>query len=117
MILVQQNGVFGSISYSNLECAKSSVQFSEDDCVPSDAKVLHTTWRFVNKDGGPDRRFNDNRQIPVVQYGEILLRSESGLRLALMTSSAGVAQAFVAGMRVFQSFASASMVYLPSPAE
>ncbi len=117
MLLIRQKGRFGSVSYSNLESASSAVNFREEQDVPSDAQVVSTTWRFVNKSGGPDRRFNNNRQIPVAKYGEIALRSNSGLRLALMTSSAQAADAFVAGIRFVQSFKPAEMVYLPSPAE
>jgi hypothetical protein len=117
MLLIGQKGRFGSISYSNLESACSSVNFREEEGVPSDAQVVSTTWRFVNKSGGPDRRFNNNRQIPVAKYGEIALRSNSGLRLALMTSSASAADAFVEGIRFVQSFKPTQMVYLPSAAE
>ncbi len=117
MILVQQRGRFGSVAYSNLNCASSACSFREEEGVPSDGQVIHTTWRFVNKDGGPDRRFNNNRQIPVVRYGEIALRSGSGLRLAAMTSTASAAETFVAGIRFVQSCKPVQMLYLSAPAE
>lgn len=117
MILIQQKGRFGSISYSNLESTYSITQFREEQGVPSDSPVISTTWRFVNKKGGPDLRFNNNRQIPVVRYGEIALRSQSGLRLALLTSCAGAAETFVAGIHFVQSFKPVQIFYLPSTAE
>jgi hypothetical protein len=44
--------------------------------VPRDSTQVDTTWRFVNKNGGPDRRFNNNSQIPILQYGEVVMRTD-----------------------------------------
>ena len=60
--------------------------FIEEEGVPSDAEVVGHTWRFVNKSGGPDRRFNNNRQIPKVLYLQMRLRSSEGLRKVLYFS-------------------------------
>ena len=50
-------------------------------------KLLVTPWKYVNKNGGPDRRFNDNRQIPVCRYGEINLKSSDGINIYLECSN------------------------------
>jgi hypothetical protein len=39
----------------------ATTRFIEDGPVPD------TTWRFVNKNGTPDRRFDNNRRLPVMQ--------------------------------------------------
>jgi hypothetical protein len=44
----------------------------------------------VNKKGGPDRRFNDNPQIPIVLYEEILLTSKSGVQELFQASRTGI---------------------------
>jgi hypothetical protein len=49
-------------------------------------KLLVNTWRFVNRDGGPDRRFKNNQKIPWCRYDELQLRSASGLAAAFMCS-------------------------------
>ena len=64
----------------------------EDGYVPRDAKVVGKTWQYVNKDGGPDRRFSNNRQMPVALYGALLIDSGPGFRLELQTSSAAMAE-------------------------
>ena len=64
----------------------------EDGYVPRDAKVVDKTWLYVNKDGGPDRRFSNNRQMPVALYGALLMDSGPGFRLELQTSSAAMAE-------------------------
>lgn len=40
-----------------------------------------------NKDGSRDKRYTDNYQIPVVQYGELHLSSKSGLNEVYMLSN------------------------------
>ena len=53
--------------------------------------------------GGPDRRFNNNRQIPVVRYGQVVLRAASGLHIVWSFSRVDAAQLLanaVSAMRV-----------------
>src|SRR3954468_24520892 len=35
--------------------------------------LIGSTWRFVRRDGGPDRRFNNNRQLPILRYQAMLM--------------------------------------------
>jgi len=78
LLLYDSSGV-GTVSYGDLQIAIGIRRFIEDDFVPTDSVQVGTTWRFVNKNGGPDRRFNNNRQLPIMLYGELSLRSSSGL--------------------------------------
>jgi len=70
----------------------------EEDAVPSDAKVVGSTWRYVNKNGTPDRRFNNNRQLPVVLYSQINISSTSGLNVAMESSDLSKAAMFKVGL-------------------
>jgi hypothetical protein len=92
MILVHQRGKFGSVAYADLDVRSSETRFRETEDVPADSTIVETTWRFVNKHGGADRRFTNNRQIPITLYGELAINSEVGLRFALLTSSPEAAQ-------------------------
>ncbi|MGA2652971.1 MAG: DUF4236 domain-containing protein [Terracidiphilus sp.] len=87
-------GRYGSISYAQLFIEMRSTRFSETEPIPSDSRRIDTTWQYVNKSGGPDRRFNSNRQIPVLEYGEVTFRSATGLRMILQTSNGEKAKAF-----------------------
>jgi hypothetical protein len=87
MILVRQRGQFGSVAYSDLDVRSGETRFRETEGVPADSQILDTTWRFVNQSGGPDKRFNNNQQIPVTLYGELVINSQLGLRFTLLTSS------------------------------
>jgi hypothetical protein len=76
----------GAVAYSALRAQPSEARFNEESHVPSDAQVVGRTWRYVNKGGGPDRRFKTNPEIPVCAYSELLLSSEQGLSAFFMAS-------------------------------
>ena len=75
------------IDYSDFRINVSSVRFVEADPVPKDAQVVGQTWQYVNQNGTPDRRYKNNRQIPVCLYGQVFLRSSSGLNVELQISN------------------------------
>ncbi|MEI5999812.1 DUF4236 domain-containing protein [Paraburkholderia bengalensis] len=83
-----------AVRYGDLNLRDGSTQFIEDEGVPNDAVVVGRTWKYVNKSGGPDRRFKDNRELPVVRYDELSLTSASGLNERFHFSKSGVAAAF-----------------------
>ena len=53
------------------------------------------TWKYVNKNGGPDKRFKDNRQLPIMHYAELTLSSAHGLRFLVQFSNPRLAEPFV----------------------
>jgi hypothetical protein len=77
----------GMIDYSDFRISVSSVRFVERDGVPKDAQVVGQTWQYVNRNGTPDQRFKNNKQIPVCLYGQVFLRSSSGLNVELQISN------------------------------
>jgi hypothetical protein len=70
------------------------MRFIESESVPRDAKVVDKTWKYVNKSGGPDQRFKDNKELPVCLYEEISLTSPTGLNEVLQISQCGVGESF-----------------------
>jgi len=78
-LLVYAGTRVGAIRYHELVVKVGSRQFIEEETVPRDAEIVGQTWRYVNKSGGPDRRFRDNPQLPIARYGTIHLSSPSGL--------------------------------------
>jgi hypothetical protein len=97
-ILVYQGNEVGAIPYCDLHLSLQETRFVEKSYVPADATVVDHTWRYTNRDGGPDRRFANNSQIPVVRYGEIHITSSAGLNILLDASNVEKAQAFVSGI-------------------
>ncbi|WP_244138008.1 hypothetical protein [Burkholderia sp. BCC0398] len=88
-----------AVRYDDLNLRNGSTQFIEEESVPRDAVVVGRTWRYVNKSGGPDRRFKDNRELPVVRYDELSLTSAAGLNELFQFSKSGVAAAFCQSTR------------------
>lgn len=78
-VMYSRSGNFAIIGLDELHLQQNYVRFTETESVPLDAKVVDRTWAKVNKNGSPDRRFKSNYQIPIVRYGEIRLKSDTGL--------------------------------------
>ena len=93
-LLVFDRSQVGAASYSDLAVDVGTTRFIEDERVPSDANVVGHTWRYVNRSGGPDKRFKNNRQLPICLYEEIALRSGTGLNERLQVSKTCVGAAF-----------------------
>lgn len=87
MLIFKKFGGVGSRKYNDMIANFSLTNFVETEFVPRDAEVVRYTWKYVNKSGGPDKRFNDNRQIPVCKYGEIGLESSDGINILLECSN------------------------------
>jgi len=80
-----------------LDVNASTTSFREEEVAPRDGEVIGKTWRYVNKSGGPDRRFNDNRQIPIYRYGQLEIGCGSW-RIRLCLSRANAAAEFAAAL-------------------
>jgi hypothetical protein len=98
-LLVYESGSVGAVAYSALTASASESKFREEDPAPSDAKSIGMTWRYVNKDGGPDRRFNNNTQIPIMRYGSILFTSPTGLNELFQCSRPEAAEKLVVALK------------------
>jgi hypothetical protein len=86
IVLVLEGKNAGVVNYKHFKLSAGSTRFVESERVPSDAQIATYTWRYVNKNAGPDRRFNNNRQLPVVNYQELDISSTSGLHKLLQIS-------------------------------
>jgi hypothetical protein len=87
VILYREGGRYGAVAYGDFRIEQGFTQFIESDAVPLDAAVVSHTWRYVNRNGGPDRRFNNNRQLPVLRLGVLVFTSAKGLNIQLNTSN------------------------------
>jgi hypothetical protein len=107
-VLVLELAAVGAVPYEQLRISSSSTQFIEREGVPSDAKVVGRTWQYVNKNGGPDRRFKNNPEIPIALCEAIHFASTSGLNEVIQVSRTGTGallesarQALVGGPQPF----------------
>lgn len=77
-LLILQGRRFASIGYDIVHVDATQQRFIEE-LAPHDATVVDKTYRYVNKNGGPDRRFKNNAQLPVCLYGQLHLSSSTGM--------------------------------------
>lgn len=90
-VLVRTRRTWSDVGYEHLHVQVRHQRFIEDGTPPRDALQVDVTWKYVNKGGGPDRRFKDNRQLPVMLYGRVTLSSPQGLSWILDLSVTDVA--------------------------
>ncbi|QTW19993.1 DUF4236 domain-containing protein [Comamonas kerstersii] len=89
VLLFQKSGV-GAVEYKNLSLEVADTRFHEDGVVPRDATIVGNTWRFVNNNGTPDRRFKDNKEIPICRYSNLQVATrQGGLDVRFLASKSG----------------------------
>lgn len=92
-ILIFCNNKFGAVNYRDLiiESNKSNLIIENK---PRDALVVDYTWKYVNKKGGPDKRFKDNKQLFIIECDTLKLTSQTGLLELLKFSKNGCTKSF-----------------------
>lgn len=93
-LLIKRGKTFAAVFYKNLRVTTNVTRFIEDGFVPHDASVIDYTWRYVNRKGGPDRRFNNNRKLPICAYSEYMFTSDTGIFEVISTSKTAAMDAF-----------------------
>ena len=86
-LFIMQGSKIGALSYSDIDTSARTTSFVESEGIPKDSQVVGQTWKYVNKSGGADKRFKDNRQLPICLYGELKLKSATGLNTVIMFSN------------------------------
>jgi hypothetical protein len=104
---------FAVIDVQDVGIDYSASRFIERETIPADSPTIGHTWLKVNKDGSRDKRFRDNVQIPIVQYGTLKLKSATGLNEEYMVSSPSLAQRFARDWASFKSSFKPSSPKLP----
>lgn len=94
VVLIIEGNRAGALAYEQLEISWNTTVFIEDESVPSDSQIVGYTWRFVNKNGGPDRRFNNNRQLPKALYQQMGIQGAGKLQKILQLSKVDARDGF-----------------------
>lgn len=102
-IIKAKNGIdFEIVPIDKVSCSCLPQRFVEDEydfMLPKDGKVVDYTYRYVNKNGTPDRRYSDNKKVPVFLYGELAIEP---FGLKYHVSNYEIAQKFEHVFRNFQ---------------
>lgn len=86
-VFIIRGSKVGAENYDKVQIQISSTNFVESNPVPKDAQIVGQTWQYVNKNGTPDRRYSNNRQLPVCLYGVVRLTSPSGINVEIQISN------------------------------
>ncbi len=97
-ILVQDGKHYADVAYRDSRAEAAPQRFIEEGAVPSDSELVGHTWRYVNVKGGPDRRFKDNRQIPILRYGRLTLTGKAGYQAIFDFSTPTASSALASGL-------------------
>ena len=85
-LLIKRRNTFAAVFYKNLRITGLVAEFIESEMLPHDARVIGYTWQYVNKTGGPDKRFNGNRKLPICAYSQYTFISDTGIFEIIATS-------------------------------
>ena len=77
---------FALIDLTELEIRAKCTHFTETEIVPNDSVLHRKVWAKSNKNGSRDRRFANNRELPVMEYGDLSITSPGGLNEHYMVS-------------------------------
>lgn len=90
--MIRDGKRFSDVDYGALASGCSPQRFIETKRKPRDSQQVDTTWQYVNVKGGPERRFKNNRKLPVMLYGEMDLSAPGGLHWLMQFSRAPLAE-------------------------
>ena len=79
IVLFKNYKKFSIHDLKDVDISIQASSFQEEQGVPKDSEVIGYTYKYTNKNGQPDKRFSNNYEIPVVRYGDLQLRSNSGI--------------------------------------
>lgn len=106
-MMPRADGAFALIDLRNIKLEYNAVRFIEEEDVPSDCQVVDRTWAKTNKDGSPDLRFNNNYEIPICIYGQLIFTSPAGIEEEYQFSNAEAAGNFARAFDAYKGSLSA----------
>ena len=101
-VMFESPSRMGILDITELEVEYEATRFVETDAIPPDSLQVGEVWEKSNKDGSRDKRYAENRQLPVIEYGEITFRSGSGIYEKYMFSDPGKTEEFVDALQAFK---------------
>jgi len=92
-ILIKHNGEYLIKGYSAIKVRSDVSKCREYGSIPKDAQIMGETWLKVNRNGTRDKRFKNNKKIPICRYEKIYLKV-NGFNIGIMLSKYGLGQKF-----------------------
>lgn len=99
LLIRETSGSYRLLTYSGLKVEVKETTLITSEYWPG-AEIIGRTWQFVNKDGGPDRRYSHNPVLNILRMWELDIISDSG-RIDLQTSNQRGAGAVATAIRAY----------------
>lgn len=103
-LVLKKGKKFAGVIYKNLFIKTETTQFIESGKVPYDSKIIDYTYKYVNKGGGPDKRFKNNTRIPICLYSQYSVSSNNGIDEIFLTSKLSAMDQFADAICEIQNF-------------
>ena len=84
--IITNKSEVGIIETSNTMIRSENNPYAELDDVPEDTEVIYSTWQYVNKDSSKDKRYKDNKKVPICNYRLIQLNFDTEYKILLLSS-------------------------------
>ncbi len=101
LVMFNSDENFGILELKKIDILFSETNFIESEQRPNDSEIVKYVWEKANKNGSRDKRFADNRQLPVMKYGEITLFKRGAIYEKYMFSNSTRADTFVDNLNKF----------------
>ena len=101
LVMFNSEENFGILELKKIDILFSETNFIESEKRPSDSVIVKYVWEKANKNGSRDKRFADNKQLPVMKYGEITLFKRGAIYEKYMFSNAKNADKFIDNLNKF----------------
>lgn len=85
-LFIKENGKFHALAFKEMNINLTKALFLEDQKVANDARVVGKTYLHTNKDGSADKRYKDNPEMTLVEYGALSLTEAAALDILLVFS-------------------------------
>lgn len=76
------------VRYEDATLSAHPIKWKENARVAKDTEVMYTAWQHENKDGTQDRRFSQNRKVPVCRYTSVHISDSEYFDVTLLCSRA-----------------------------
>jgi len=93
---------FAVIDLRSVKIEFDASKFDERGPPPSDSARVGSAWEYSNKDGTRDLRYRDNREFPLMLYGQFRFRSDTGLNEHFMISNIDACASFSDALLKFE---------------
>ncbi|MBD5533764.1 MAG: DUF4236 domain-containing protein [Lachnospiraceae bacterium] len=103
-VLIKKGSKIVAYAYGDISIICSTTNFIEDGFISRDAEIIRYTWQYVNKNGTADKRYKNNRQLPVCRYGLLHLKAGNELNVEIHVSNNRIIDGIGSVCRTYSSF-------------